>query len=1563
MSDKIILKSFWQIKDNNIELSYKKYFLKLFEDIIEFYDQIIIYSVFGQIPTKYEIKNENILLVQLSCEYYFNDPELFNINLIPSKYNSYPLSIPHTRFSFHLNITSNKWNWSTLLSQNRNYNNDIENKTKFCSFTVSNSRPQERINFFKLLSKYKKVDSCGKYNNNIDEPTPDDIDEFYNFMSKYKFTICFENSRVDYYFTEKLLNAYNSKTIPIYWGCPQLPDFINMKAIVYIDEFTEKNIYKAIDRVIELNEDPEKYKEVYEQPLFIDSKIPEFMSINYVKNKINNYSIKTCKLKLATEYLTKIFVINLERRPDRYEKFVKNVNEHGFDNKEITRINAVDGKNIKYKDYSNILDKNKNIQNNLYVLACHLSHRKIWKQVMDDDKVKNDDIVLVFEDDVFFTDNFKERFNMVLKNFKKIEGDKILYIGGKFLKNYTYKKDDITQYFLKINDNLYNKKEYINSSYKYERTTHSYVLNKGLCRLLYQESLKKIESILAVDHFIIITIKEKSSNNIYDCLPHICYSPFNYETDIQFNKFKIPKNIFQTWEMKGDKISKKMYNIMNSWTKLNSDYQYYLYDSVDRDNFSKSNFPKKVYDAYSRILPGSYKVDLWKYCILYIYGGIYTDITNFCFENIRNLIIFDIDFVCSIDPKGRHNLNNSFIMSLPNSKILENCINIIVYQIDNNIIPNSIEDFTGSGVLGRALNAYLNRNEYSSFCNEECLINSKIILMKIEKDSWYFTDLYNNILLQNKNGNELIMDTYNKEIEKIPNYIPCNRDKILQTKIAIYNGFPFHYEMFGYIIEYCISRNIILDIYTETSNNMNWLKFYLVTFPKNSFKLKKLEQYNPVNDYNKVILLTDDDPTFKNEWIDNSKVICIDHSHENRNKKGISHVGTRPFENRPLLDWIIPVYELINIEQKKLLSKNNVVIIGNINTQFIHSIFKNPKYYNYNFILIDRYLDTDKYGNYKNFKHYKNLDTNEMIKILKESHYVFIKNHKKYVHEGISASIPLALNCLCTLIIPKEINNFYKFKSVIEYEDESIINLREPDYSLVLEDLRWNIEHKNKIFDKYIYPKKYKIFEGNKDDLDVYIFSWRKVLENSLSIYDEIKNVFKNVKFVWSDDVLDDIILKKINKSNILHLNSNSYYGDQFISAIKDSDEKNITGLIVGDIIINITDWKLVRDNMYEAFKNWNVGIYAPYETKTCWQKSNGVIKDTQFNITFNTDCTVWFLAPYIKEISKLLPISEICKYGWGIDKVLCRHCIETGLHPVFDRSVEVINPPGSGYNGYKAGLEMGELYKFSEFNNIVQKITDFYYNETPKNHFVTFADSKYVRTLTRILKEAKSFVLFDTIEGYTENTPLMKDFINIHKNFISSNFRGFGYWIWKSYIVLLTFDKIAYNDVVVYTDVGCELNPKGISRLKEYIELALLNDLVVFKLRYKKSEYTKMDLFDFLNCKDIMETNQIMAGVWIIRKTPRTEKFLKSWLNLATENNYHFSDDSPSILPNSENFVEHRHDQSIFSLLIKTELNNRVAIIDNEIDLHEPDFAGGGFYERNGEKYPLPIIAKRLKF
>ena len=52
------------------------------------------------------------------------------------------------------------------------------------------------------------------------------------------------------------------------------------------------------------------------------------------------------------------------------------------------------------------------------------------------------------------------------------------------------------------------------------------------------------------------------------------------------------------------------------------------------------------------------------------------------------------------------------------------------------------------------------------------------------------------------------------------------------------------------------------------------------------------------------------------------------------------------------------------------------------------------------------------------------------------------------------------------MIMPKEMNKYYNFKSVIEYEDEIII--KESNSKLVLEDLEYHIEHTVNVFDKYI---------------------------------------------------------------------------------------------------------------------------------------------------------------------------------------------------------------------------------------------------------------------------------------------------------------------------------------------------------------------------------------------------------------------------------------------------------------------------------------------------------------
>jgi hypothetical protein len=84
-------------------------------------------------------------------------------------------------------------------------------KKKFCNFIYSNPLCKTRNRFFKKLNKYKRVDSGGKYLNNIGGRVGDK----YEFMREYKFTIAFENESYPGYTTEKIMEPMIVKSIPI----------------------------------------------------------------------------------------------------------------------------------------------------------------------------------------------------------------------------------------------------------------------------------------------------------------------------------------------------------------------------------------------------------------------------------------------------------------------------------------------------------------------------------------------------------------------------------------------------------------------------------------------------------------------------------------------------------------------------------------------------------------------------------------------------------------------------------------------------------------------------------------------------------------------------------------------------------------------------------------------------------------------------------------------------------------------------------------------------------------------------------------------------------------------------------------------------------------------------------------------------------------------------------------------------------------------------------------------------------------------------------------------------
>jgi hypothetical protein len=159
----------------------------------------------------------------------------------------------------------------------------------FCCWIVSNPHCEIRNKIFNKLSEYKKVHSYGSYLNNMGFSLkfPYWSENYQKFMSNYKFVICFENRQFESYITEKIINPFISKSIPIYWGTNYVNKIFNSNAFLYLEDESEISLNKLITRIIELDTNDELYLKMLNEPVI--SNIDEF---NKYRPEIINQQIK-----------------------------------------------------------------------------------------------------------------------------------------------------------------------------------------------------------------------------------------------------------------------------------------------------------------------------------------------------------------------------------------------------------------------------------------------------------------------------------------------------------------------------------------------------------------------------------------------------------------------------------------------------------------------------------------------------------------------------------------------------------------------------------------------------------------------------------------------------------------------------------------------------------------------------------------------------------------------------------------------------------------------------------------------------------------------------------------------------------------------------------------------------------------------------------------------------------------------------------------------------------------------------------------------------------------------
>jgi hypothetical protein len=213
---------------------------------------------------------------------------------------------------------------------------------------------------------------------------------------------------------------------------------------------------------------------------------------------------------------------------------------------------------------------------------------------------------------------------------------------------------------------------------------------------------------------------------------------------------------------------------------------------------------------------------------------------------------------------------------------------------------------------------------------------------------------------------------------------------------------------------------------------------------------------------------------------------------------------------------------------------------------------------------------------------------------------------------------------------------------------------------------------------------------------------------------------------------------------------------------------------------------------------------------------------------------------------------------------------------------------------------------------------------EQDRTHFLTFgAGDTWPNAARRLARQAEATGLFSnvTVETGDEIFYNWPEF-TAHRAFIEANPRGWGYWIWKPFLIRSHMRKLKARDVLFYLDAGFEI----VNRLALNRMLALTSrsgSFVLSSAKYASLNaiyWCKQDLLDKMQREfSIKRTNGIpthSAGCIAFVKNQKNLSLAEDWYRIASSD-AHLIHDTPSIAPQQALYFEHRGDQAIFNFLI----------------------------------------------
>ena len=211
----------------------------------------------------------------------------------------------------------------------------------------------------------------------------------------------------------------------------------------------------------------------------------------------------------------------------------------------------------------------------------------------------------------------------------------------------------------------------------------------------------------------------------------------------------IPKIVYQSWISR--KMAPKMKANLKKWSSMNrKSYRFVFFDDKEQRDWMMENC-NEYWPAWNAMELPVARADLFRYCLLYVNGGVWSDVDMSPLRPLSDFIDPSAELIVVHDGgmPGDEFLYNAFMAAVPRHPVLKRAMDIVKEHYKLRLEEGAVI-CTGPHVLWRALNDTISgqvppktfvgfdkkrRIEYLSFTGEE-IVNTKHELMNAKYDGY-----------------------------------------------------------------------------------------------------------------------------------------------------------------------------------------------------------------------------------------------------------------------------------------------------------------------------------------------------------------------------------------------------------------------------------------------------------------------------------------------------------------------------------------------------------------------------------------------------------------------------------------------------------------------------------------------------------------------------------------------------------------------------------------------------------------------------------------------------------